>query len=71
MSFCTQVIKMMVILPGTTIYPPLSSKPVVHQGNGLDILYSRFIIILVIFIVTFILVTAITLINYKRKDNHK
>lgn len=60
------MIKLIVILPGTTIYPPLSSNPQIHKGNGLENLYSFFIILLIIFIITLILVIGKTYFTLKK-----
>ncbi|MEO8238048.1 MAG: hypothetical protein ABI793_07765 [Flavobacterium sp.] len=69
---CVQVVKMIMIVPGTTIYPPLSSKPQAHQGNGFENLYIFFLSVLIVFIITFILgmiKTFITLKNNKKNQN--
>lgn len=59
---CIMIVKMIMILPGTTIYPPLSSQPQVHQGNGFENLYLFFLSVLIVYILTFILVIIKTLI---------
>jgi len=70
-SSCIQIVKMIMILPGTTIYPPLSSKPKVYQGNGFENLYLFFISLLIVFIVTFILVLIKTFITIKNNKKFK
>ncbi|MET0944255.1 MAG: hypothetical protein ABWY22_02485 [Flavobacterium sp.] len=65
--YIIQAVKMIMILPGTTIYPPLSSPPQLHQGNGLERYYHFFIKLEIGFIVTFILAGIKTIINYKKQ----
>ena len=70
MSSFIQVVKMIMIVPGTTIYPPLSSKPQVHQGNGLENLYIFFLSALIVFILTFALGIIKTFITIKNEKIH-
>ena len=65
--YIIQAVKMIMILPGTTIYPPLSSPPQVHQGNDLERYYHLFIKLEIGFILTFILAGIKTIINYKKQ----
>lgn len=65
MSSFIQFIKMIMIVPGTTIYPPLSSEPKIHQGNGFENLYIFSLCLLIVFILTFVLGIIKTFITIK------
>lgn len=66
--YIIQTVKTLMVLPGTTIYPPLSSPPQVHQGNDLERYYDFFIKVEIVFILTFIFTSIKIMINNKQKS---